>query len=48
VHWLAKRIGEIKPGADIREWQWLPLAGLEKEDLGSNILPALRHFGFID
>ena len=47
VHYLAKRIGEIEPGADIREWKWIPLAELEKENLAPNILPALRHFGFI-
>jgi ADP-ribose pyrophosphatase YjhB (NUDIX family) len=25
VHYLAKRIGEIKPGNDIAEWGWFPL-----------------------
>lgn len=47
VHFLAKRIGEIFPGADIREWRWISLKYLEKEDLAPNILPTLRHFGFI-
>lgn len=47
VHYLAKRAGEIEPGADIREWKWIPLADLPKENLAPNILPALRHFGFI-
>mgnify|MGYP001220246178 CR=1 FL=1 len=46
VHWLAKRIGEIKPGADIRDWQWFDLNNLP-HNLGPNILPALKHFGFI-
>jgi len=46
VHWLAKRIGEIKPGADIREWQWLDINNLP-DNLGPNIIPALKHFGFI-
>lgn len=46
VHFLAKRIGEIKPGADIREWNWLDLANFP-ENLGPNIIPALKHFGFI-
>ncbi len=47
VHYLAKRVGEIKPGSDIREWKWIPFADLEKESLAPNILPALKHFGFI-
>jgi ADP-ribose pyrophosphatase YjhB (NUDIX family) len=46
VHFLAKRIGEIKPGADIREWDWFDLDNLP-ENLGPNILPALKHFGFV-
>ena len=47
VHFLAKRIGEIVPGEDIRKWDWIPLENLNQEPLGSNILPALKHFGFI-
>jgi 8-oxo-dGTP pyrophosphatase MutT (NUDIX family) len=47
VHFLAKRIGEIVPGEDIRKWSWLDIRNLEKEDLAPNILPTLRHFGFI-
>ena len=47
VHFLAKRIGEIKPGADIREWKWIPLDELKNEPLAPNILPTLKHFGFI-
>lgn len=47
VHWLSERIGEIKPGKDIKEWQWISLSALVKEDLGPNIIPALQHFGFI-
>ena len=46
VHYLAKRIGEIKPGADIREWNWLDISNLP-DDVGPNIVPALKHFGFI-
>lgn len=46
VHFLAERIGEIKPGVDIREWGWLDLKKLP-EDLGPNIISALKHFGFI-
>jgi 8-oxo-dGTP pyrophosphatase MutT (NUDIX family) len=48
VHYLARRIGEIKPGLDIREWKWLPLDDLAVENLGPNIIPALRHFGFVE
>jgi 8-oxo-dGTP pyrophosphatase MutT (NUDIX family) len=46
VHFLAKRIGEIKPGADIRKWDWLDISNLPK-DLAPNIIPTLKHFGFI-
>ena len=47
VHYLAKRIGEINPGKDIRKWGWIPIKSLEKENLGPNIIPALKYFGFI-
>lgn len=46
VHFLAKRIGDIKPGKDIREWDWFDINNLPK-DLGPNIIPALKHFGFL-
>jgi len=46
VHYLAKRVGEVKPGADIRATEWLPLEDLP-ENLAPNIVPALKHFGFI-
>lgn len=46
VHYLAKRIGEIKPGKDIREWHWFSLDDLP-DNLAPNILPVLRHFKFI-
>lgn len=46
VHFLAKRIDEIEPGEDIREWDWLDIDNLP-EDIGSNIIPTLKHFGFI-
>ncbi len=48
VHYNAKAVGEIKPGADIAEWKWLPLKDLEKENLGPNIVPALVHFWYLD
>jgi len=47
VHYLAKRIGEINHGEDIREWKWIPLENLENENLAPNILPTLDYFGFI-
>ncbi len=46
VHFLAKRIGEIKPGKNIREWNWFDLKNLP-ENLAPNIEPVLRHFQFI-
>lgn len=46
VHYLAKRIGEIKPGPDIRKWDWLDITNLP-ENLAPNINPVLRHFGFL-
>lgn len=47
AHFLAKRIGEINPGAQTREWAWLDLTALDHEDLAPNIKPVLKHFGFI-
>lgn len=44
VHFLAKRIGEIKPGQDIRQWAWHDLDNLP-DNLAPNILPVLKHFG---
>ncbi len=46
VHFLAKRIEEIKPGEDIRKWGWFDLDNLP-ENLGLNIIPALKYFRFI-
>lgn len=46
VHYLAKRIGEIKPSADIREWQWFDINHLP-DNLAPNILPTLKHFNFL-
>lgn len=47
VHFLAKRVGEVEPGEDIQDWKWIQLADLEKEYLGPNIIPVLKHFDFI-
>lgn len=46
VHFLAKRIGKIKSGKDIREWEWHDIENLPK-NLGPNIIPALKHFDYI-
>jgi ADP-ribose pyrophosphatase YjhB (NUDIX family) len=46
VHFLAKRVGDVKLGEDIREYAWLDLDGLP-DDLAPNIRPALKHFGFL-
>jgi len=46
VHYLAKRIGEIKPELEIKKWDWLNINNLP-EDLAPNIIPTLKHFGFI-
>jgi len=46
AHFNAKRVGEIKPGEDIREWKWFDLNDLP-QNLGPNIIPALKHFGHI-
>jgi len=47
VHYLAKRIGEINPGEEIREWAWFNLNNLP-DNLAPNILPVLKKFGFIN
>lgn len=46
AHFLAKRIGEIIPGEDIREWRWLDINNLDQENLAPNIKPVLKYFGF--
>lgn len=46
VHYLAKRIEDIYPDKEIRDWQWLDLNSLP-DDLAPNIIPTLKHFGFI-
>lgn len=47
VHFLAKRLSEIKPDDDIKEWAWLDLDSLEKENLAPNVLATLRFFNFL-
>jgi ADP-ribose pyrophosphatase YjhB (NUDIX family) len=45
VHFLARRLGEVIPGSDIREWKWVEVSNLDQEDLAPNIKPTLKHFG---
>ena len=46
VHFLAKSIGEVKPGEDIKEWAWHDLDNLP-DNLGPNIVPALKYFDLL-
>jgi len=46
VHFLARRIGEIHPHQDIQKWKWHSINNLP-QNLAPNILPTLKHFGFI-
>ena len=46
AHFLAKRVGQVVPGEDIREWSWIDINDLDKEKLAPNIKPVLKHFGF--
>ena len=43
VHYLAKRIGEIQPGEDIREWEWLDIHNLP-DDVAPNIKPIIEEY----
>ena len=47
VHYLAKRIGEIIPGKDIKEWSWIDIEKIDQYELAPNIIPTLKHFNFI-
>jgi len=47
VHYLAERVGEIKPGEEIRQWAWLDIDELSIDDLAPNIIPTLKHFNFL-
>jgi ADP-ribose pyrophosphatase YjhB (NUDIX family) len=46
VHFLAKKLNEVKPGEMVKEWDWFDIENLPK-DLAPNILPTLKHFSFI-
>lgn len=47
VHFLARRIDEIHPGIEIREWSWHAINNLPI-NLAPNIRPALANFGFLE
>lgn len=47
AHFLSDFSGEIFPGDDVNEWRWIPISELEKHEIAPNILPTLKHFGFI-
>jgi len=47
VHFLAKRIGEIRPGPEIIESGWFALDALP-DNLAPNIRPVLKYFGFLE
>jgi len=42
IHFLAKRIGEITPGADIEKWDWLPIDNLPN-NIAPNIKPVIEN-----
>ena len=43
IHYLAKRLGEIKPGPEIREWKWFDINNLP-EDCAPNIKPVIEEY----
>lgn len=43
IHYLAKRLGEIKPGSEIREWKWFDINDLP-EDCAPNIKPVIEEY----
>ncbi|MGB0756942.1 MAG: NUDIX hydrolase [Patescibacteria group bacterium] len=40
IHFLAKRIGDINPGDDIDDWDWIPIHNLP-DNCAPNIAPVL-------
>lgn len=47
IHFLTKRLNEVSAGEETTDWRWFDLDDLEKEELAPNIIPTLKHFGFI-
>lgn len=46
VHFLAKRVCNVIKGEDIREVEWHDINNLS-EDLAPNLVPTLKHFGYL-
>lgn len=46
VHFLAKRKNEITQGPEVKKWDWLDINNLP-ENIAPNVLPTLKHFGFL-
>lgn len=42
IHFLAERIGEVKSGEDIREWDWIDVENLP-DDVAENVKIILRN-----
>ena len=43
IHYLAKRIGEIKPGSNIVEWDWFDINNLP-EDCAPNVKAVIEEY----
>lgn len=43
IHFLAKRLGEIKPGTDIRKYEWFDIENLPN-DCAPNIKPVIEDY----
>ena len=43
IHWLAKRIGEVKPGSDIAEWAWHDITRLPS-DCAPNVYEIIKDY----
>ncbi len=43
IHYLAKRIGEIKPGSNIVEWEWFDINNLP-EDCAPNVIEVIKEY----
>lgn len=47
AHFLSDFSNDIQPNNEVRRWKWIPLDELANENLAPNIIPTLKHFGFI-
>lgn len=46
VHWLSRAKIKIKMGKDVKKYEWINIDNLPN-NLGPNIIPALKHFKFL-